>query len=42
VPSGLEDHPFGGLSDKLSSSWNRPKAAQPAAGEQLEQYLPMA
>ena len=27
---------------KLSPSWNRSKAVQPAAGEQLEQYLPMA
>ena len=32
---------MGGLSDKLSPSWNRSKAVQAAAGEQLEQYLPM-
>ena len=33
---------LGDLSDILSPCWNRSKAVQAAAGEQLEQYLPMA
>ena len=41
MPSGLERPRWGCRSGKLSPNWNLSEAVQAAAGEQLEQYLPM-